>query len=623
MNKARSPRADENSVHFIPQGEKHGLKNSLILGVLLVGLWGVVTGCGPSPDPVPEGSLVIELVAVVDVDEGAISNPKVVVIDGQRIWRIAEPGNLNLRPAATIVDGRDQYLIPGLWDMHVHAMYRGFAAQYMELMATHGITGFREMWGDLGLAARVRKEQAEGQRVAPRFVLAGNLIDGDPPTHNGSHVATTPEEGRQLVRQLKAAGAEFIKPYDGLSKETYIAIAEEAKTVGLPLWGHVPQSVSTEEAMLAGQTSMEHLRGFRCSAYEEELGKVLEQEEFREDPWNPKWDEHFARYDSEWDAQLCHGKFDRLAEAGVRQVPTLVTTRGRTKRAFEVDRYEDPRLRWLLSSTVLGFEEHDRFGGRTVDATLIAEMDREWTKKSDLVKHLHARGTEILAGSDLGNPWVIPGAGLHDELTLFVEAGMTPQEALASATTAPARFLGLDADLGTVREGALADLVMIRSNPLEDIEAVREIEAVVLDGDFLDRDALDRRLARLEERSDWRETKKLVDTMDSSGVEAVIKTIDHHEALVVDTVLTLGRHLRGAKDYEGALRLIEWAEDRFPDDWQIAELKGGVFAARGGEGDRERAIEIFRKSIDLEPPDSALEQRILYLKRKIKDSAGN
>jgi imidazolonepropionase-like amidohydrolase len=574
----------------------------------------LVLACGPEKVSVPDGALVIANVSVVDVAAGEVRTNRAVVIEGNRIRTITGTDSLSRAGAATVVDGEGLYLVPGLWDMHAHALKAGYADAYMELMIAHGVTGFREMWGDLGIATRIRRDVAAGRLVAPRFVVAGNLIDGDPPMHAGSYIATTPEEARRLVRELAAAGAEFIKPYNSLTRETYLALAEEARAVGLPIWGHVPNAVSPEEAARAGQTSMEHLGGFRCSRYEDELRKTMASEEFRNNPRSPEWRPHFARWEEQWDPEVCREAIDELVASGMWQVPTLVTLYGYSAKAADPGALDDPRLDWLLPSTVLGFADRLISESRDPDGSQRRGLEGRWRQHMQMVAQLRRQNATILAGSDVGNPWVIPGAGLHDELAFLVEAGLSPREALAAATTEAARFLGRTADLGVVAEGALADLVLLRANPLDDIEAIREIEAVVVDGHLFDREDLDARLEAAAARSDWRRARELTELAAVSGIDAALARAGQVDGDIYDLVaLAVSRVTR--RDHAGALAALDWAEQRLPESWWLYNVRGLVYENRGEPGDSERAITALRRSLELEPVNHYAAQRIRNLER--------
>src|SRR5262249_6458687 len=214
--------------------------------------------------------LAITHVSVIDGTGTAAQPDMTVVIDRGRITALAKSTALSLPEGAATIDGSGKFLIPGLWDMHVHIV----GPSYLPLFLANGVTGVREMHSFYPESVlTMRKEIQEGKTLGPRIVAAGALIDGAQPFWPGSVTATNEEEGRKAVQSLKKRGADFIKVYTKLPRSAYLAIADEAKKVGLPFVGHVPESISAAEASDLGQKSMEHLFGLllACSADEEKL----------------------------------------------------------------------------------------------------------------------------------------------------------------------------------------------------------------------------------------------------------------------------------------------------------------------------------------------------------------
>lgn len=198
---------------------------------------------------VPTASLVIERVNVIDVRDGSVAENMALVLEGDRIRAIGRNGRFRVPDRTPVVDGTGRYAVPGLWDMHVHALGSDERAElFLKLFVAHGVTGFRDMWGNLEVAERLRGDRASGERLVPYFVVAGNLVDGADPVWPRAVVASTPEQGRSVVDSLVAVGAEFIKVYNKLSVETFHAIADQASKAGVPFAGHVPHSVRATDA---------------------------------------------------------------------------------------------------------------------------------------------------------------------------------------------------------------------------------------------------------------------------------------------------------------------------------------------------------------------------------------
>lgn len=465
-------------------------------------------------------------VIVIDVEEGVAEPGMTVVVSGGRIAAVGEAGSVDIPDDATVIDAAEKYLIPGLWDMHTHLLWSTDASEHawvdmpddvgswalweryyspaLDLLVANGVTGIREMWGDLEVARRVREEAAAGDRLAPRMVVAGGQIDGPPA--KWSFVAATLQEGRDGVDSLKAAGAAFIKVYSYLRPEVYQAVAERAKGVGVPFAGHVPWLVRASEASDVGQRSFEHLVGVvqGCSDVESELiatnGAIIdaisEEGGATADSLLQTW---YERVLAAQDDERCRRLLRRLARNETWQVPTLVMSRGIAYQddpamaADERMRYVHPgwRASWLPENDPYRLSTEEVYEG-------YEERHRLHERKKAITGIAAEEGVPLLAGTDTPNAFAFPGFGLHDELELLVEAGLTPLEALQAATINPARFLGRTDDLGTVEEGRLADLVLLEANPLEDIANTRRIRAVVANGRYFDRDALDAMLAEVE-----------------------------------------------------------------------------------------------------------------------------
>ena len=380
-----------------------------------------------------------------------------LIVVGDRITAVGRTGKVRVPEGARVIDAAGKYLIPGLWDMHVHLGDGDFDKNfYLRLFIANGITGVRIMEGAPEYQSW-RREAEGGTLLAPRMVIASPML-GSGDLSNISEV-----RAREEVRKAKRAGADFIKVHDNLSRASYFAVIGEAKLVGLPVEGHTPVSVTAEEASQAGQKSIEHLTGLAPAEGDAATAK--------------KWFALF-RKNQTW------------------QCPTLIM-RHNYALLDDGSLAADPRLKYVKPS----------WRARWLRMTKEAEAwpagegarRRETTRKEDaLVAGMQRAGVGILAGTDDANPYVLPGFSLHDELALLVKAGLTPMEALQTATYNPAKFLGLSGSLGTVERGKLADLVLLDANPLEDISNTKRIAAVITGGRYLPRESLDKILADVE-----------------------------------------------------------------------------------------------------------------------------
>ena len=383
----------------------------------------------------PDGPIVIADVAVVDVNAG-VSRPHQSVVVRDSLIEVVAPSNAVTPPAgARVVDGAGKFLIPGLWDTHVHLNGDG---EVLRVFLAAGITGVRDMGGDLAPLADARRLIDSGQWQGPRLVLSGPMIRGpqreSDRSGRGTRIARTPEEGRQAVDDLVALGVDFIKIQDFLSRETFLGIAAAARAHKIPLAGHVPPTVSPVEASEAGQTNITH------------FGELY-----------PKVCAPLFKVDDE-------GMPQETCDQPAREAIYKNLVRNGT---------------WF-EPTVAQFQYLAPGNWRAI-----------FNGFKRLVPEMRQSGLRILAGTDWQNSLEArggaPGFTLHEELLRLVEAGFTPSEALRAATSGPAEFFGLKSQLGSVEPGKIADLVLLEGDPLADIKNTERIAAVMRSGQLIRR----------------------------------------------------------------------------------------------------------------------------------------
>lgn len=482
-------------------------RNALYLIMSLL----TVTSCKAIVEP-----LAFTGVTVIAVDAGSARPGMTVIVTGDQITDVGPADSLAVPRGAMVIDATGRYLIPGLWDMHVHVFNqvsgRPPNAWYLPLLIANGVTGVREMWtrpGDQAMLAAWQASAASGALVAPRIAAAGTLVDGPGSLWPTSDRVATADEARQLVRAIHEAGLEFVKVYDMLSREAYFAIADEARRLGLQLAGHVPTLVRPAEALAAGQRTSEHLLQIReaCSSREEEI--LRERAELHARAYTPAeedslWERHERTKTEAFDPVRCAELARALAAGSMWLVPTLVNER-RWYLGGAPEYRRGARLRFVpaVERTLWqeGYGEHGVASDDMASMTYSgppAELARRWAVVQQVMAVLGAEGVPILAGTDLGGPFIYPGFSLHDELALLVEVGLTPLDALRAATLNPARYLAMTDSLGTIAPGQLADLVLLDGNPLEDIRNTERIRAVITRGRLFNRAALDELLAKAE-----------------------------------------------------------------------------------------------------------------------------
>ena len=435
-------------------------------------------------------TLALEHVNIVDVRTGAILPDQTVVLLGDHIASLG-PAKTAKASGGARVDCHGLFLIPGLWDMHVHLFFGEWFPHADEislpLFIANGVTGVRDMGSELEVIQKWRKEISAGRMLGPRIFTSGPMLDGPQPRFPSSVAITTPEDGRRAVDDLKQRGADFIKLQSLVPRDAVLAIADEAKKQNIAFEGHVPDSVRASEMSRAGMKSFEHLIG----VFE---GSSPLEDQFLE---GGKTESKFlSSYDPARGADLAA----LLAKNHTWQCPTLVWERGGN--LIDVtDFSKDPRAKYVPGSwkdkTWKRFTDQVETEFNTDD---LGTRKRFIAKELEVVELLHKAGVPFLAGTDTPpGVYIFPGFSLHEELQRFADAGFTPLEALQTATLNPARFWGREAEMGTVEKGKLADLVLLSANPLEDIANTQKIIYVITNGHIYSHAELATMLAHVAE----------------------------------------------------------------------------------------------------------------------------
>jgi imidazolonepropionase-like amidohydrolase len=456
----------------------------------LIGLCAALAAAAAWADESASTAVAITHVTVIDATGTPPQADMTVIVHDQRIAKLGKSSEVRAPVNAVIVNGRGKYLIPGLWDMHVHTVFGDWLPRdervVLPLFVANGVTGVRDMGGDLDVLKEWRAQIAAGRLLGPRMFIAGPMLDGPTPRFPSSAPVANAADGRRVVDDLKARGVDFIKIQSLIPRDGYFAAADEAKKLGLTFVGHVPDAVRASEASDAGQKSIEHFTGIfeGCSTIEDQLIK------------GPK---SVGRNVSTYDPARAKALIALMARNRTWQVPTLVWERGQWL-VDDIDLSHDPLTKYAPAAW------KDRTWPMFVRA-ILQDMDTDplpvrktfVQMELDMTLAMFRAGVPFMAGTDTAaGVHVFPGFSLHDELALFVRAGLTPMQALQTATRNPAEFMDRLADLGTVERGKLADLVLLDANPLDDIANTRRIRAVVLAGRYLDRAALDRLLQGVE-----------------------------------------------------------------------------------------------------------------------------
>lgn len=483
-----------------------GLRAAVTIALLL-SQPGIIASAAGQIAPAPPKPILIDHVAVLDVVAGRLEEDRAVLVRGSRIAELSRGGSIRAPAGSTVIDGRGLVLMPGLWDCHVHQTIPllkpgatgsdGYASNrryFTDLFLQNGVTGVRDMAGELDELVRWKREVADGRWVGPRMLVTGQKLGGAFPVVPGGPWPTdNPEAIRQSVRLLKEHGADFVKLEVGITHELYPVVAEASREAGLPFVGHVSVRMDLGEASDFGENTVEHLMGLALAVSSDEARLRTEMTLLNQPESRTLWDRIRLWFRpisratvttairESYDSAAAAALYARLVKNHTAQCPTLVTQRAaalRGRAPGPEDRAAAPGLSWRPPAI------RPPTPGPAVDSLFYEYQLR-------LVAEMQRAGVVLLAGTDTPGLYGVPGFGLHNELELLVQAGLTPLEAIRAATLNPAQQFGLADSLGTVEQGKVADLLILDADPLGDIRNLRQIRAVVANGRLLYRTALD------------------------------------------------------------------------------------------------------------------------------------
>ncbi len=416
-------------------------------------------------------------VTVIDGTDAARRPDQTVVVRGNRIVSVGPAAVTPVPAGARVIAGAGKYLVPGLWDMHVHTVIPG-GHDVLPLYVANGVLGVRDMAGDWTQIAAWRREIAAGRLAGPRIVAAGPYIEGgDVPIPH--LVAKTGEEARAAVDSLAQLGVDFVKLHSQLTREVYFAVLDAARRRGMAVAGHVPRSVLAAEASDSGLRSLEHMLQIPTPCTPPESLALAPRFPIQS---------VLGRCTSDDLSPL----FARFVRNGTWVVPTLVAqyeVAAWPRRELPGDSFASYLPDTLRQYVAQIFPMPDSI---PPDADVVGRA--LWEKRIALVGAMYRAGVGILPGTDAPLRNSPPGFGLHQELALFARAGLSPFEVLRAATLEPARYLGVLDSLGTITAGKMADLVLLTADPLADVRNLRSIEAVVANGRLFDAGARTRLL---------------------------------------------------------------------------------------------------------------------------------
>jgi imidazolonepropionase-like amidohydrolase len=509
--------------------DRTGSFNVRTLGALVRTMLGAVAAaasllvfCGPgaAQSTSTSAQLILDGVIIVDPRDGKLTRNARITINDGKITEISPAGGPVPGGPAKYVDAREKYVVPGYLDMHAHPLAgdaspldSAESAASLTLMLVNGITGFRQMSGSPELLEK-RRSGAFQQPAAMPAVLAmpGSILTGAN--------AATPEAAVAEVQRQKSSGADFIKVVD-VGPQVFFAAEEEAKRVALPFVGHLPLAVDAVQASERGMKSIEHL-GPRdsvlvgCSSDEAALREAISRIPPRKPPPLPpevfaKLTEkiianpiaftdasEIARYQRVIDTYSeakCRQLAVKFATNGTWQTPTLI--RLRTMMFGNDPEYmTNPNLRYVSADTKRLWQEVAQEYSAKISPASAVTLAAFYNLQLKLVKLFQEAGVKMMAGDDYGGQWLVPGFGLHQEFDQLAHAGLSPLEVLQMTTINGAEFIGRTASMGAVEAGKDADLVLLDGDPVESVQNLHRISAVVRAGSYFSRDDLDQLKAK-------------------------------------------------------------------------------------------------------------------------------
>jgi imidazolonepropionase-like amidohydrolase len=441
-------------------------------------------------------SIAITHVTVIDATGRPAQPEMTVIVAGERIAAIGPSKKAKVPRGAHIVDGSGKFLIPGLWDMHTHGATDRRATQSYPLYLANGVLGVREMFGPPDAGAW-RVQHASSDKPSPTIFLASPIFDGPQPSYPTCIAVANEAQGREAVAQQKGRGADFIKVYSLLPRDAYFAIADEAHKLGIRFAGHVPTSVTAAEASDAGQNSIEHLYGVALGCSAREAALFAEMRDTTRANRHTLTARVAARAFESYDETRAGALFARFVRNGTWQCPTLTVLRS-ISRLDDPQSFADEQSKYIPKSGRPSSQQPGNSPFKDNTAEDWGELRTQFRDGMTLVGRMHRAGVGILAGTDTPNAYLVPGFGLHQELALLVDAGLSPMAALQAATRNAAQFMEQLDRRGTIEVGKIADLVLLDKDPLADIHHTTSVRTVVLAGKLMPRASLDAMLAEAQ-----------------------------------------------------------------------------------------------------------------------------
>lgn len=423
--------------------------------------------------------ILIKNVNIIDVEKGKLIKNQHVIIRDSIISEIISGKRMLKIKADTVIDGKDRYLIPGLWDMHTHTWNESTT---FPLLIANGVTGIRGMFDDMNNVKRWRQNISLGKIIGPQINAAGPIVDGPRPIWPGS-VAVKDETGaRKIVDSLKnQLKVDFVKVYSLLSRVNYFAIADECNKLNIPFAGHVPNEVTVLEAAKAGQKSQEHLYGLlEIASDSADHWYAYQQGKIKDSSFSTRAERKEFLFRT-YNENKLKTVLKEMKKTGTWICPTLTVNHG-IAYVNDTNLLNDDRMQYVGRFMRDFWDYRKDFRFKTWTQQDFEQSRQEFKMKLRFVQLIHKAGIPIIAGTDYPNPHCYPGFGIHDEMEWLVKAGLSPAEALKTATFNPAKYLQQSEKNGTIAVNKYANLVLLNKNPLENIRHTKTIEMVFVKG---------------------------------------------------------------------------------------------------------------------------------------------
>ncbi|MDJ0698833.1 MAG: hypothetical protein QNJ07_03170 [Woeseiaceae bacterium] len=531
-------------------------------------------------------------VDVIPMDTERMLENQVVIVEGGVIQSIGDAIATTIPDGIRQIDGTDRYLMPGLADLHIHLRNEDELANYV----AWGVTTVMHLGGSgqAGLQQlRYRDEIRSGERLGPNLYTTDRILDGDPAIASGAHRITSEADARSIVRKLKADGFDFVKIYNNVSRPVFDAIVDEAGMQGLPVIGHIPRNFDPLIALSSGLNAVAHSEELFFTYF-----------------GGPRSTENMVR-SYEPDLDKIPVLIEVLEANDVALMPDLCFTFGNLLMWDSLDHlWGDPEFPFLHPDTASMWKGGNINRRSQIENHILRD---QW--KYNLLQRLtlafQEAGILQVIGTDASLPGLFPGKAVHRELTEFVKAGLSNFEALSigsrNAGEFVRRYIDEDARFGQVLPGYRADVVLLAENPLDDVRNARTVTGVAVNGRFISKSEIDSRRAEFHRR--YGALYALMDEVDAAlespqaGTRLQSLVTTHRgeseaENTIESRVNAAGYAAGFAGDLDRAKDLLEINTELFPDSANTWDSLAEVTLYLG---DKERAVELYRKALEVDP----------------------